>query len=160
MLQRIAAERAPLSDATPGRQTMTDTTLRRTVATDAGDDRPLGRAVLRGLAGRCPACGRGALFERYLRVRAACPACGADLTPQRADDGPAYLAILVVGKVMAPLLYLAFVAFRPDPLLLATIFVAGSGGLALAVLPPLKGMIVAIQWSRRMHGFGDSDPDL
>jgi uncharacterized protein (DUF983 family) len=41
---------------------------------------------------------------------------------------------------------------------LAVIFAAGSAALALAVLPPLKGMIVAIQWSRRMHGFGEAGP--
>lgn len=121
------------------------------------DDRPLGPAIARGLACRCPACGRGRLFAGYLRVRPACPACGEDLSHQRADDGPAYLAILVVGKVMAPLLYLAFVLFRPDPLLLAAGVSAVSAGLALALLPPLKGLVVAIQWSRRMHGFGGED---
>jgi uncharacterized protein (DUF983 family) len=28
--------------------------------------------------------------------------------------------------------------------------------LSLYLLPRLKGMIVAIQWARRMHGFGGS----
>ena len=59
--------------------------------------RPLGLAVRRGLAGRCPRCGEGRLFRAYLKVNDACPVCGEDFTPQRADDAPAYITILIVG---------------------------------------------------------------
>ena len=134
---------------------MPDSEILRAADPAGAIDRPLGRAVARGLACRCPACGRGRLFAGYLKVPDACADCGTGLGGHRADDGPAYLAILIVGKAMAPLLYLAFVTWRPDPILLAAVFAAGSAALALALLPPLKGMIVAIQWSRRMHGFGD-----
>src|SRR5690349_10744252 len=57
----------------------------------------------RGLAQRCPACGRGSLFSGLLRVRAHCPTCGADNTVYPADDMPPYLTILVVGHVVVPL---------------------------------------------------------
>jgi uncharacterized protein (DUF983 family) len=30
-------------------------------------------------------------------------------------------------------------------------------GLSLFLLPRLKGMVVAMQWARRMHGFGGRD---
>ncbi len=63
----------------------------------AAPERPLGLAVRRGLAGRCPRCGEGRLFRAYLKVNDACPACGEDFTPQRADDAPAYVTILIVG---------------------------------------------------------------
>lgn len=123
-------------------------------AGEMAEDRPIGRAITRGLMCRCPACGRGRLLAGYLRVAPACPACGEDLSPQRADDGPAYLTILIVGHLLAPLLLWAFVAFRPSPLQMIAIFATGSVALSLALLPRMKGMIVAIQWSRRMHGFG------
>lgn len=29
-----------------------------------------------------------------------------------------------------------------------------AGGLALAMLQPVKGAVIGFQWSRRMHGFG------
>lgn len=118
------------------------------------DDRPVRAAILRGLACRCPACGKGPLLQRYLGVRPACPACGEDFRAQRADDGPAYLTILIVGHLLAPTLLWVWVAFRPAPLVLIAIFATGSVALSLLLLPRLKGMIVAIQWSRRMHGFG------
>ncbi len=118
------------------------------------DDRPMSPAMLRGWRRRCLACGEGALLEGYLRVRDHCPACGEALHHHRADDGPAYLTILIVGKLMAPLLMWVFVTFRPDPMVMALGFSVGTAALSLYLLPRLKGMIVGIQWSRRMHGFG------
>jgi len=123
-------------------------------ALDPHQDRPARPAVLRGLFCRCPACGRGAMFKGYLKVRDACPACGEALHHHRADDGPAYLTILVVGHLMAPLILWAFITWRPDPLVLSAIFAAGCVALSLFLLPRFKGMIVAIQWAKRMHGFG------
>ena len=52
-------------------------------------------AVGRGLIGRCPNCGRGAMFRAYLSVNPRCPACGEDLSGHRADDAPAFLTLLV-----------------------------------------------------------------
>ena len=87
-------------------------------------------------------------------MRDTCPVCEEDLSHHRADDGPAYLTILVVGHLMAPLIHFAFVHYRPDPLVLATVFTLGTVGLSLYLLPRFKGMVVNIQWARRMHGFG------
>ncbi len=120
----------------------------------AEDDRPVRPAIWRGLRKRCPACGEGALLKGYLEVRDTCPACGEALYHHRADDGPAYLTILIVGHLMAPLIMWAFVTWRPEPLVLSGIFAAGCVSLSLFLLPRLKGMIVAIQWAKRMHGFG------
>ncbi len=55
---------------------------------------------------------------------------------------------------MAPAILIAFVVFRPDPLVLASMFTIGAVALSLYLLPRLKGMIVAVQWAKRMHGFG------
>ena len=120
------------------------------------DDRPMRPAMLRGWRRRCPACGEGRMFEGYLKVRPACPSCGEDLSHHRADDGPAYLTILIVGHLMAPLIMVAFVEFRPSPLVLASTFSAGCVALSLYLLPRLKGVIVGIQWAKRMHGFGSA----
>ena len=121
---------------------------------ETADDRPIWPAIRRGLRCRCPTCGKGALLRGYLKVRDTCPACGEDLHHHRADDGPAYLTILIVGHVMAPLLLIAFTVWRPSPLTLALTFSVFCVALSGFLLPRLKGMIVAIQWSRRMHGFG------
>jgi uncharacterized protein (DUF983 family) len=117
-------------------------------------DRPMGQALRRGWNRSCPSCGKGSLLYAYLKVRPSCENCGQDFTPQRADDGPAYLTILIVGHLMAPMLMFVFVKFRPEPLTLATMFTIGTVALSLFLLPRLKGVMIAIQWAKRMHGFG------
>lgn len=135
---------------------MSDLSAPSTQAADTPevDDRPMGRAMLRGWRQCCPNCGSGPMFQGYLKVRDACPVCDEELMHHQADDGPAYLTIVVVGKLLTPLLYWVFVQYRPDPLVMSAIFCVGAAALSLYFLPRLKGMLIAIQWSRRMHGFG------
>jgi len=92
-------------------------------------------------------------MSSYLKLRDTCPNCAEDLSHARADDGPAYLTILIVGKVMIGLMLRVFVVYRPEPLVMAAGFTFGSVVLALFLLPRLKGVIVGIQWAKRMHGF-------
>ena len=106
-----------------------------------------------GLPGRCPRCGKGRLFQGYLRLAPACPACGEDLSHARADDGPAYLSILLTAKVMGTLQLLTYDLLRPDPWVMAVVFSLGVVAMALYLLPRFKGLIVGIQWAKRMHGF-------
>ena len=120
------------------------------------EDRPFWRSVGRGLRRRCPNCGTGALFSGYLSVNDCCADCGQELHHQRADDGPAYLTIVITGKLMTALMYAVFVAWRPDPLWLALGFSVGSVAFALYLLPRLKGAMINIEWAKRMHGFGQA----
>ncbi|HEX9856724.1 MAG TPA: DUF983 domain-containing protein [Paracoccaceae bacterium] len=121
------------------------------------DERPLSPALMRGWRRRCPSCGQGPLLRGYLKVRESCPVCGEALHHQRADDGPAYMTILLVGHLMAPTILWVFTRYRPDPLVLAAVFSVGTVALSLYLLPRMKGVMVAIQWAKRMHGFGGRD---
>ncbi|KTD21354.1 DUF983 domain-containing protein [Legionella londiniensis] len=61
------------------------------------------RAVLwRGIRGRCPSCGHEKIFESYLKQGESCSNCQEDIGRFRADDGPAWLTILVIGHIVAP----------------------------------------------------------
>lgn len=122
------------------------------------EERPMRPAMLNGWRRRCPCCGTGPMLRGYLTVRDSCPVCGEALYHQRADDGPAYLTILIVGHLMAPLLAFVFIEYRPDPAILAGSFCLATVTLSLYLLPRLKGVLVAIQWAKRMHGFGAGDP--
>jgi uncharacterized protein (DUF983 family) len=121
-------------------------------------DRALKPALLRGWHLRCPNCGAGQMLRGYLTVRDTCPTCGEDLHHHRADDGPAYLTILIVGHLMAPILLFTFVKLRPEPMVMALGFTFATIALSLYLLPRLKGALVAFQWAKRMHGFG-AHPD-
>jgi len=118
------------------------------------DDRLSKPAKLRGFRRCCPNCGEGHLFDGYLKVVDSCPNCHEVMRHHRADDGPAYLTILIVGHLLAIFMHFTWSWFRPDPAVMATIFTVLTVALSLYLLPRLKGLVVAIQWSRRMHGFG------
>ena len=75
--------------------------------------RPTWQSLLRGASLKCPACGVGALFRRYLKVADNCPHCGESLHHHRADDAPAYFTITIVGHVVVSLVLTVEVAFRP-----------------------------------------------
>lgn len=132
---------------------MTDMT--QDAPTNAQDgERPIRRSILRGYRRKCPNCGSGPMLKGYLKVRDHCPVCREELHHHRADDGPAYLTILIVGHLMAPALGAVFMAYQPEPLVLFTGFAIGTVALSLYLLPRLKGALVGFQWARHMHGFG------
>ncbi len=126
----------------------------QTIDTAIEEDRPTKPALMRGFRGKCPNCGEGKLLHSYLKVNDACSNCGQELFHHRADDGPAYLTILIVGHLLAPALHVSYVHLRPDPWTMAIAFSIGCVALSLYLLPRLKGAVVAYQWARRMHGFG------
>lgn len=108
---------------------------------------PLLRSVGRGLRHRCPACGEGRLFGKYLKVQAECGNCGHRLGRYPADDGPAYLTILLIGHlIIAPLLIFPIVwespAYYSVPILLTSV-----GVVTLAALPRVKGAWVGLMYA-------------
>jgi len=105
---------------------------------------PLGTALARGLACRCPACGKTKLFDGYLRVTKACSNCGAPLGSARADDAPPYFTILIVGHLVIPTMLVVQRAFDPSTLTASAIFVPLTIALVLGLLRPIKGATVGL----------------
>lgn len=115
---------------------------------------PLRRSVARGLKGHCPACGDGKVFWRYLKVSPRCPKCDHDLARYPADDGPAYLTILLTGHlVIAPLLLFPIV-WRSPALVSVPIALISLTVLTLLLLPVVKG-----GWIGLMYALGVKDRD-
>nr|WP_051357150.1 DUF983 domain-containing protein [Azorhizobium doebereinerae] len=114
----------------------------------------------RGARGRCPKCGVGALFTRYLKVADHCPACGEAFYHHRADDAPPYMTILIVGHIVVPLLVLVEEMYRPEVWIHLVIWMPLTLGLSLALLPVTKGALVGLQWALRMHGFDPDSPEF
>ncbi len=108
-------------------------------------------AVLHGLRYRCPKCGTGALFRRYLKPVDQCAACGEPLGQIRADDFPPYLTILVVGHLVVPGILVAGRAGWSSSLLVA-VWLPTTAILTLLLLPRFKGAIIGLMWSLGMTG--------
>jgi uncharacterized protein (DUF983 family) len=101
----------------------------------------------RGVRHRCPNCGEGRLYTRYLKVDLDCEVCGHDLARYPADDGPAYFTILIVGHLfVAPLLFFPFI-WQMSPALVVPLTVLPLAGLTLLLLPRVKGVVIGALWA-------------
>lgn len=128
-------------------------------ATELPEERSLGRAMCRGLAQTCPACGTGGLYKGYLKVADTCSGCGEELHHQRADDAPPYVTMTVVGHVVGAGVMILENLYAPPFWVHAVIWGPLTLGLSLWMLPRIKGSLVGLQWAFRMHGFGGKDSE-
>jgi uncharacterized protein (DUF983 family) len=110
-------------------------------------------ALERGFVGKCPCCGRGQLFERFLQVAGECEVCREPFHHHRADDLPAYLVLLFVGHLVVSLLLAVDAAYAPPYWVEFAIWIPLTLLLSSALLQPVKGAVVAMQGQMGMHGF-------
>ncbi len=119
--------------------------------------RPVREAMAKGARGCCPNCGEGKLFDGFVKTVDACAVCDEEIHHHRADDLPAYLVILIVGHLMVG----GFMSLdRVIPLSNwqhLAIWVPLTIIAAIALLRPVKGAVVGLQWALYMHGFGGND---
>ena len=117
--------------------------------TTASPARSTWMGLMRGLSGQCPNCGRGRLFRGYLKVRSDCSACGHANGAYRADDGPAYFTILIVGHlVIAPVLAFSFIRTAGPWVLVATILPT-LAVVTLILLRLTKGGLIGVLWATK-----------
>src|SRR3569833_428981 len=122
--------------------------------------RNLWQAIGRGAMCRCPNCGKGKLFRAYLKVNETCPVCGQELFHHRADDVPAYIAIVIVGHILiGAMLHIVMTYQNVNPLWYLITLVPLAVILPLVLLPSIKGAVVGLQWANRMHGFDPKGHD-
>jgi len=82
------------------------------------------------------------------------------MSHQRADDAPPYFTMLIVGHVVVTLMLTVTMWVELSSLTHLMIWLPLALVLALALLQPIKGAIIGLQWALYMHGFdGSSDPD-
>ncbi len=117
---------------------------------------PILTGLKRGLLHRCPNCGDGRLYMRYLKVDPECEACGHELGCYPADDGPAYFTILLIGHlVVAPLLFFPWV-WEASPFLVAPLTLIPLAILTLLLLPRVKGGVIGALWAIRLRKAEDT----
>jgi uncharacterized protein (DUF983 family) len=115
--------------------------------------RSLKISLWRGFLKHCPSCGVGKLFSGYLGAQPKCPHCGEDLYHQRADDAPPYFTMMVVGHTVVPLLLVVEKLWQPELWIHFVLWLPLTLIMTLWLLPRVKGAIIGLQWSLRMHGF-------
>jgi uncharacterized protein (DUF983 family) len=105
--------------------------------------------LLWGLAGRCPNCGEGHLFQGFLKVAPVCDACGYDLAKADSGDGPAVFVILIGGFLAAFGALFSEVALNPPVWVLLAVWMPITLILCLGLLRPIKGVMLAAQFANK-----------
>lgn len=112
-------------------------------------DKPAMPVLLAGLFCRCPRCGRGPLFEGYIKVAPACTVCGLSFAGVDTGDGPAFFIILPLSIVTCVAALLVEVNLTPPMWVHMVVwpsFIAASVG---GLLRPIKSIMVALQYRYR-----------
>ena len=105
---------------------------------------PMLTQIGRGMAGRCPACGRTRLFCGYLRMVQECSACGAPLGRIPFEIAPTYITISIASGFGIALLVLMEATIAPPQWLEAAILLPLVLALSLLLLPPVKGGVLGL----------------
>nr|WP_141739980.1 DUF983 domain-containing protein [Bosea sp. BIWAKO-01] len=102
-----------------------------------------------GLSGRCPRCGEGKLFDGFLKLRPRCAACGLDFAFADSADGPAVFIMLIAGFAVLGAALSVEIAYEPPIWVHLSIWRPLAVTVCLALLRPMKGLAVALQYSHK-----------
>jgi uncharacterized protein (DUF983 family) len=104
-----------------------------------------------GLAGKCPRCGQGNLFKGFLSTRDHCSNCGLDYDFADSGDGPAVFIIMLVGFIVVALVLVTELTWQPPIWLHLVLWLPLTVILCLLTLRPLKGVMIAQQYTHSAH---------
>ncbi len=105
--------------------------------------------VSTGLAGRCPRCGEGRMFSGFITVAPKCEVCGLDYGFADAGDGPAVLVTLFAGFIVLGIALAVEIAYEPPLWVYAVVFAPLTLVVCLGMLRPLKGFLIASQYTNK-----------
>ena len=113
--------------------------------------------IKRGLFRRCPKCGKGHIFNGYLRLLPECLECGESFRNIRSDDAAPWATVLFVGHLAA---WMTGNLVKGDIssinlILVVLIFVLSVAGVTL---PIMKGVFVNLNWINGLRYADPSDP--
>tara|TARA_A100000171_G_scaffold52843_1_gene73569 strand:+ start:4689 stop:5111 length:423 start_codon:yes stop_codon:yes gene_type:complete len=108
------------------------------------NNKTFSNSIFRGFKLKCPACGEGKLFSKFLKVRDHCSHCHQELSHFRADDAPPYLTIFIIVHLVVPF-FLALDRFYnlSIPFLLV-LSLPITLILTLATMPFVKGGVLGV----------------
>ncbi len=105
--------------------------------------------LMAGLAGRCPNCGEGHLFEGFLTVSPRCEACGYDLAKGDSGDGPAVFVIMIAGFLVAFAALFTEFTIHPPIWVHLVVWLPLTVAVCVGMLRPMKGLMLAAQFANR-----------
>jgi uncharacterized protein (DUF983 family) len=113
------------------------------------DETQLPSSIKVGLTNCCPRCGEGRLFTGYITLPPACNVCALDYSFADAGDGPAVFITMIVGFIVVGCGLYVEVAYQPPYWVHAALWLPLTLILALGLLRPLKGWLIAQQFRHK-----------
>ena len=106
-------------------------------------------SAIRGIACRCPRCGRGKLYAGFLTLAPRCGACGLDYAFIDAGDGPAIFIIMIAGAIVVACALIVEVKYQPPFWLHAALWLPLILATTLLPLRSMKALLIALQFHHK-----------
>ncbi len=112
----------------------------------------LAEAIVRGIACRCPRCGKGKLFAGFLSLRPRCAACGLNYGFIDTGDGPAVFIIMIAGAIVVACALVVEVEYQPPYWVHAALWVPLILVTTLLPLRSMKALLISLQFHHKAAG--------
>src|SRR6202046_1289529 len=107
------------------------------------------QAALRGLACKCPRCGKGKLYAGFLDLRPGCEVCGLDYAFIDAGDGPAVFIIMIAGAIVVGCALIVEIKYQPPFWVHAALWLPLILAPTLLRLRAMKALWIALQFPHK-----------
>jgi uncharacterized protein (DUF983 family) len=115
-----------------------------------GDTPPtITESALRGIACRCPRCGRGKLYAGFLTLAPRCENCGLDYAFIDSGDGPAIFIIMLAGAIVVACALIVEVKYQPPFWVHAVLWLPLIVVTTLLPLRSMKSLLIALQFHHK-----------
>jgi uncharacterized protein (DUF983 family) len=109
----------------------------------------LTESALRGIACKCPRCGKGSIYKGFLTLRPACEACGLDFAFMDSGDGPAIFIIMIAGAIVVGAALIVEIKYQPPFWLHAALWLPLIAATTLLPLRSMKSLLIALQYHHK-----------
>ncbi|MGL6062443.1 MAG: DUF983 domain-containing protein [Bradyrhizobium sp.] len=106
-------------------------------------------SALRGIACRCPRCGKGSIYSGFLTLRPACDSCGLDFAFMDSGDGPAIFMIMISGAIVVGAALVVEIKYQPPFWLHAALWLPLIAATTLLPLRSMKSLLIALQYHHK-----------
>jgi uncharacterized protein (DUF983 family) len=109
----------------------------------------LTESAWRGIACKCPRCGKGSIYSGFLTLRPACESCGLDFAFMDSGDGPAIFMIMIAGAIVVTAALVVEVKYQPPLWLHAVLWLPLILATTLLPLRSMKSLLIALQYHHK-----------
>src|SRR4029453_11793322 len=109
----------------------------------------LTESAMRGIACKCPRCGKGKIYSGFLTLRPSCESCGLDFAFMDSGDGPAIFMIIISGASVVGAGLIVEIKSQPPFWLHAALWLPLILATTLLPLRSMKSLLIALQYHNK-----------